>query len=116
MRKFSKILTVLLTLALLCGVIMSVFASAADSTWTPKITEDSRNRYDDFDGLSTGNHWNNYRPNFASTSTVEGVNGNHYAQIIFPQTPRTAAQYAADTLYTSKIGRASGRERVCLSV
>ena len=50
MRKFSKILTVLLTLCLLCGVFVSIFASAEEATPpTLNVTGDSP-MYNDFDG------------------------------------------------------------------
>ena len=50
MRRFSKILTVLLTLCLLCGVFVSVFASAEEATAPVlNVTGDSP-MYNDFDG------------------------------------------------------------------
>ena len=50
MRKFSKILTVLLTLCLLCGVFVSIFASAEEATGPLlNVTGDSP-MYNDFDG------------------------------------------------------------------
>ena len=60
MRKFSKILTVLLTLALLCGTILSVVAQAeeTESRESLNITGVSHNKYTDFEStMSNGTHY-----------------------------------------------------------
>ena len=52
MRKFSKILTVLLTLALLCGTVLSVVSYAEEepaSREALNVSGASNNRYTDFE-------------------------------------------------------------------
>ena len=89
MRKFSKILTVLLTLCLLCGVILSVVASAEDETESREalnITQASHNRYDDYESTdSSGNHYvplsgQNY-PN-VQVEYLTDANGNTYGRYV----------------------------------
>lgn len=88
MRKFSKILTVLLTLALLCGVIMSVFASAAEgeSREALNITQANHNRYTDFESKNSsdkhyvelqGQNWTNVQVEYPTDA-----NGNTYGRYV----------------------------------
>ena len=86
MRKFSKLLTVLLTLALLCGVILSVFASAAEGESQLKITNATYNMYTDFETKNTsgptptvvwGDPWATVQ--YISIDHVEGSD-NSYAR------------------------------------
>ena len=89
MRKISKILTVLLTLALLCGVILSVVASAAEgeSREALNVTKSTKNLYTDFE--STDGNGNHYIRFFAGESNITNnsfqadyptVSGNTYAR------------------------------------
>ena len=90
MRKFSKILTVLLTLALLCGVILSVVTSAAEgeSREALNVTKSSKNLYTDFESTdNNGNHYIRFFAGESSSSTSNSfqadyptVSGNTYAR------------------------------------
>ena len=89
MRKSSKILTVLLTLILLVGVVLSVVASAeSESRETLNITKSSKNLYTDFESKQTnGNHYIRFFVGEYSSSTSNSfqveyptVSGNTYAR------------------------------------
>ena len=89
MRKISKILTVLLTLALLCGVILSVVASAAEgeSREALNVTKSNNNLYTDFESTNNGTHYIRFFPGEYSSSTSNSfqadyptVSGNTYAR------------------------------------
>ena len=90
MKKFSKIMTVVLTVVLLCGTMLSVVAQAApgESREVLNITGASYNKYTDFESTKAdGTHY--LTPYFVwgnagsmSSAVVEGSNGNHYARYL----------------------------------
>ena len=76
MRRFSKILTVLLTVCLVFGVMMSVFASAEETNQL-NVTNATYNRNVDFEDGTVG-LWENYRGGYAKLEVVTAANGNKY--------------------------------------
>jgi hypothetical protein len=98
MRKFSKILTVLLTLALLCGVVMSVFASAAagESREALSVSGAAHNRYSDFEA--------SYSANKITPGFVWSNPGNMVVEYAEDGDGNTYARYSVVTSYPTAVG------------
>lgn len=89
MKKFSKILLVLLTLSLVFGAVFSISASAADSTHMLSASGAAHNRYSDFESGS-----NTIVPAFAWAS---GQKGNVYVTNKTDSNGNTYVNYSAKT-------------------